>query len=309
MSHDQIFKELLRLFFGEFITLFLPDIARRLDFSSVTFLDQENFADFPDGGALRSDVAAEVRVREQGGDSPAIIHILIEIEGRRTRQFPARMWEYYSVWRLRRERRVYPIVIYLSPGTGGIVHEEYTEDLLGERLLTFRYAAIGLPDLSEEEYRESDNPLAVALSATMKPGSLTRLRRKLDALRRIARSSLEDKQRGMLATVVESYLKLNPAETAEFRQQTQAEPEVQKMLNVYEERGIEIGKRQGRQEGRREGMQQGRQEALLLVLTAKFGPLPEGVAERVSQLSAPEVEALLKRAAVAETLTAVGLTS
>jgi hypothetical protein len=49
ISHDQLFKDLLRAFFREFMELFFPDAAARLDFSTVVFLDKEVFTDLPTG--------------------------------------------------------------------------------------------------------------------------------------------------------------------------------------------------------------------------------------------------------------------
>ena len=60
-SHDQLFKELFRLFFREFIELFFPDVATKIDFSSVRFREQEIFTDFPSGEARRADTVVEVR--------------------------------------------------------------------------------------------------------------------------------------------------------------------------------------------------------------------------------------------------------
>jgi hypothetical protein len=45
MDHDRIFKELLTVFFVEFIELFLPDVAAYLDPTSIAFLDKEAFTD------------------------------------------------------------------------------------------------------------------------------------------------------------------------------------------------------------------------------------------------------------------------
>lgn len=49
MAHDQTFNDLLRAFFPEFMELFFPRVARRLDFREVTFLDKEVFTDVPEG--------------------------------------------------------------------------------------------------------------------------------------------------------------------------------------------------------------------------------------------------------------------
>jgi hypothetical protein len=71
----------------------------------------------------------------------------------------------FSLLRLRSKEPVLPLVLYLAPGTGGLVQEKYTESLFGIDIQTFSYTAVGLPDLSAEEYLEKENILAPALSS------------------------------------------------------------------------------------------------------------------------------------------------
>lgn len=59
---------------------------------------------------------------------------------------------------------VFPIVVYLAPGTGGLGRGQYEQRLFGTDILTFRYGVVGLPDLFADDYLELENPLA-ALSA------------------------------------------------------------------------------------------------------------------------------------------------
>ena len=40
MGHDQLFKEFLREFFQDFLELFYPETAARLDFETLRFLDK-----------------------------------------------------------------------------------------------------------------------------------------------------------------------------------------------------------------------------------------------------------------------------
>src|SRR5205085_12062238 len=49
MDHDRLFKELLTVFFVEFVELFLPDVAAYLDKDSIEFLDKEVFTDVTAG--------------------------------------------------------------------------------------------------------------------------------------------------------------------------------------------------------------------------------------------------------------------
>jgi len=47
MGHDQLFKQVIESFFADFLRLFAPDNAARLDLSTVTFLNMEVFTDIP----------------------------------------------------------------------------------------------------------------------------------------------------------------------------------------------------------------------------------------------------------------------
>jgi hypothetical protein len=306
MPHDQIFKELLRAFFREFLELFLPDIAARLDFSTVRFLEQEIFTDFPAGDPRRADNIAEVRTTD---GEPELVLFHIEAEARRRSEFRFRMWEYYSLIRFRAKRPVYPIIIYLSPGTGGIVREEYTEVLFDETLLSFRFAAVGLPDLSADDYRESENLLGVALSALMQGSGIGPVLQKWQAIRRILTSSLDESRKILLATVVENYLLLSEEAEEEYLRVARSEmpEEVQSMLSIYEERGIAKGIARGIEQGIAEGILRGQRQLLLKQLRAKFGELPETAVTRVQAMEAPDLDALAESLLKAEALAEVGL--
>jgi hypothetical protein len=175
MPHDQLIKDLLRTFFREFVELFYPDVAARLDFGRVTFLDKETFTDLPEGSRREADLVAQVYTHD---GEPEIVLLHIELQKQRRGTFPYRMFEYYALLRLRHKLPVFPVVAYLTPGAGGLVRETYNEDLFGDDILTFRYRAIGLPDLSADDYVASENPLAPALSALMRAGIMDAVTRK-----------------------------------------------------------------------------------------------------------------------------------
>ena len=44
-DHDRLFKELIMVFFFDFLELFLPELAVHLNRASVEFLDKEVFTD------------------------------------------------------------------------------------------------------------------------------------------------------------------------------------------------------------------------------------------------------------------------
>src|SRR5262249_29731349 len=98
------------------------------------------------------------------------------------------MWEYYSLLRRRLKLPVFPVVVHLAPGAGGLTTETYREGLFGRETLLHAYDVVGLPDLSADDYLDRDNPLAPALSALMRPSRLGRVAQKSHALRRIVES-------------------------------------------------------------------------------------------------------------------------
>ena len=77
----------------------------------------------------------------------------------------------------------------------------------------------------------------------------------------------------------------------------------QKGLEKGIEKGLEKGLEQGREVGREEGLVTGKREAVLRLLTAKFGELPESVRKHVERVdSADELDGYLDRVLVATSL-------
>jgi len=277
ISHDQLFKEMLRAFLREFMELFFPATAVRLDFAGAVLLDKEVFTDVPAGALREPDLIA--RVPAHNGE-PELILIHIEVQTRRDRDFGARMLEYYMLLRLRYKLPVFPIVLYLERGAGGLGADRYEESLFDVPILTFSYQRVGVPDLAVEEYLQSSNPLAFGLAALMRPGERHAAEVKADCLLRIARAVIDEARKVLLVNCVETYLRLDTGEQQLFDELVQQAPyeEVTVMRSVYEIEGEKRGKR----------------DAVLRLLRRKFGALPEPVEAHVGALeSEAELDTLL----------------
>ncbi len=286
MAHDQLFKELLRAFLREFMELFYPQVAARLDWEQATFPNTELFTDVPEGSVRRADTVALVPTLD--GD-PELVLIHVETQSVRRNEVRFRVFEYYMLLRLRYKLPVFPIALYIVPGTGGITQETYTESLFGANILMFTYAAIGLPELQADDYLQSDNPLAPALSALMKPASLGRAAQKIASLQRIIHSPVDEARQVLLTNVIETYLTLNGEEQAEFERLVSQsdEPEVREMVSIYEERGVI----------------KGAQNMLLKQMRKKFGELPEQIEIKMRGITdEAELERLGERFVTADTL-------
>ena len=295
MAHDQLFKELLQAFLREFMELFFPQIAARLDWEQVTFPNTELFTDVPEGSVRRADTVALVPTLD--GD-PELVLINVETQSERRSEVRFRVFEYYMLLRLRYKLPVFPIALYIVPGTGGITHETYVETLFGENILAFNYAALGLPELQADEYLYRDNPLAAALTALMKASREGRPRQKQISLQQVAVSDVDEARKFLLTNLIETYLTMNTSEQEQFQQllATPEAEETRQMISIYEARGREAG------------ILIGKREAVLKLMRLKFGALPQHIEANIQQLSTEsEVDVLFERTVSANSLQDTGL--
>jgi hypothetical protein len=194
------------------------------------------------------------------------------------------------------------------------VHVRALEDsLLGIGLVDFTYVAFGLAGCAAGEYLERPEPLAWALAALMRRGSLSRPELKLACLRRIAAADLSDARRLCLVNCIEAYLELNSKEAAEYARlcTVRENREVKKMAMTWSERLEAKGMEKGIEKGVEKGMEKGLRalkRVLLSLLEERFGPLPDETRERVEAISSLErLTRLSQRVLTARSLAALRL--
>jgi hypothetical protein len=289
-DHDQRFKVLLREFFKEFVQLFFPTWADRLDLTQTDWLEQEVFPDPPQGERRAVDLVARLHTR-QAVPTPhdreaeswlALVHV--EIEHRDSVQpLRRRMFEYYEHLRCRHRLPVLPIGLYLRVGLDGVGWDAYEEYFWEQRLVRFEYAYVGLPALDAEQYVRQDNWLGVALAVLMRTPPERRAELGQEALRRLVQCPETVYRRYLLCECVDAYLPGDDAQRQEirFRLLSDADSGVQAMSRTLFEML------------RDEGRQQGQREALLVQLEARFGSLRQDVRQRIESLPADRVKELL----------------
>lgn len=308
MQHDQTFKDLLQAFFGDFLRLFFPEMARGLRLGAATFLDKEVFTDLPRGEERRLDLIARVRTRE-GDEELVLVHV--EVESRSRRGFAARMHEYYMALRLRHRCPVFPIELVLTRAGGGLDRPIHREEVLGEEVSVFRYWRVGLPKLEGSEYVGTGNSLAPALAALMRPGTPTRAEWKTRCLQELARVRVDEARRRLLVDCVETYLALSTREEAEFERLLgrESNKELRHMRKSWMEQIEERGEQRGEARGKALGELRAKRETLVTLMRAKFGALPARVAKKVSVIeNRRRLDTLLRRILTARTLADMGLT-
>ena len=308
IDHDGLFKALLREFFYEFLRLFCPALAAAIDPAAIQFLEQEIQINLPGGRVIVADLVAKVKFH--GTDLYFLIHV--EHQSTATGGFPRRFFEYFAGLFLTQGLMIYPIVVYSHDAPAKPQPAEYTMSFPGFEVLKFAYQVVQLNKLDWRAYLKSDNPIASALMAKMKIAERDRPRVKMECLRLMLTMKLNPARMKLIEVFVDSYLRLNREETAEFEAViagTELDPKekekIMEMTTSWMEEGIEKGLKQGRMEGRMEG----RREILLDLIRMKFGPLPESVARSVEKIaSTDQLESLSSKILTATSLEQLGLT-
>ncbi len=306
-GHDQLFKQLLQAFFADFLRLFDPETAARLDLDTITFVNPEVFTDFPRGERRTADIVVQVQTLD--GDAELIL-VHVEVQREREPDFPWRMWQYYSLLRQREGKRVIPIALVLYLGHEGITLEEYSEGVFDRTYLTFRYLQISLPRLPAGDY-VARGPLGAALASLMGPvrrGRAARIALYIACLRGVQRAvdagELDDARRFMLFNLIFTYLHPTAQEREAARVQLRQEGDkaMEAVELTWADRIILQNREEGRQEGRQEGLRVAHQ-AVLRVLVKQFGALPPSIGAGLERIDNPQrLEALLDVALSASTL-------
>jgi hypothetical protein len=130
-GHDQLFKDLIRTFPGDFLRLVAPEVASRLDLANLELQPTEGFLDLPRGAARRLDLVARAGSRS-GPEEPVLLHVEVELRFRSA--VPTRLWRYNRLLHLRHDLPVHTFVLYLKGGPPGVHTVEHREVSLGQEL-------------------------------------------------------------------------------------------------------------------------------------------------------------------------------
>jgi hypothetical protein len=251
VDHDQRFKEMLREFLRELLTLFLPWLASRLATSEPQWQSQEIFTNPPLGLVRRLDLLALLSER--------LLHLEVESATSLT-EVRKKIGYYYPGIRTKHNLPVTCLALYLRVGLEGQGWDDYVEEETAsadaeagsETLYRVRWRYVGLPALPAERYLAGDNWLGVALSALMKiePGRKPWLRAEI--LRRLATECQEnDYRKLLLINCAETYLPLEGEQEIEYLRLIKEDSRYQeatKMILTTYDRGMAAGKRAALQE-------------------------------------------------------------
>ena len=289
MDHDRLFKELLRTFFIEFLELFFPTLAIRVDRTQAPqFLDKENFGELASDTRREMDLVAQLRLI----DTQAYFIVHLEHEARSPDPLPERMFCYFSRTWDRYRLPVYPIAIF-SFGSRKPRPEGFHLHIHDRAVLDFRYATVELRRLDWRRFVDQPNLVACALMSRMRIARKDRGRVKFQCLRMLAGLGLDKSKTRQISHFVDSYLILNKADLRIFQENLETVPmgerrEIMQMTTSWKEEG----RREGRQEGRREGRQQALSQVLPTLLRFRFGDQAAALVQKLHNADLAYLERL-----------------
>jgi uncharacterized protein DUF4351 len=288
-DYDSPWKEMLDAYFPAFMAFFFPAAAAEIDWSrGYESLDTE-LQQIVRDAALGTRLADKlIRVwRRDGVEQFVLIHV--EIQGQRDPDFPKRMYVYNYRLFDRYDRPVVSLAV-LTDASPTWRPMRYEYSLWGCR------AGLVFPVVKLRAYRErwaeleaSDNPFATVVMAHLHSQATRRrlsqrLEGKLQLVRRLYERGYARDDVLELFRFLDWVLTLPPALEARFQT---AVIELERERHMPYITSIE---RMSIEKGRQEGRQEGERMLLRRLLTQRFGPLPDGVEQRLHAATMPDLE-------------------
>ncbi len=290
-DHDRLFKELITVFFVDFLDLFLPEIAADIDRDSITFLDKELFSDLATGEKHEVDIV--VRARFRATDAFFLIHV--ENQANAQSDFAERLFCYFADLFKKYRLPVYPVALFSFDKPKRPEPDHFRVAFPSRTILDFHFHAIQLNRLNWRDFLDKRNPVAAALMSKMQIAPADRPKVKLECLRLLATLRLDPARTQLISGFVDSYLRLSAQENQEFLRGVAALPAEERKATMP----LTIS---WKEEGRVEGRVEGARELVLKVCRKRLGtPDPQAEAKLNAIDSVERLDGLIDRLDQSET--------
>ena len=251
-DHDRLFKEVIQIFFQDFMEAFFPEEHKYINFSAVRFLEQEVFTDILKGEKRRIDILAEVKI--QGEDTIILIHV--EPQSYYQEEFDERMFIYNSRLYEKYRKPILPIAVF-SYNEKKELPTAFTIDIPSFRIIDFHYQQLHLINKNWRSYIKMTNPVVAAFLSKMNYTEKERVQVKIEFLRMVSRMELDPAKMELVYGFFETYLKLNEMEEKQMHEEINKLPReeagrVLELPNSYRDQGKEEGRAEGRAEERKQ---------------------------------------------------------
>jgi hypothetical protein len=277
MDHDRLFKQLLTVFFVEFVELFLPELSAYLAREAIQFIDKEVFTDLTAGE--RHEVDLLVKAKFNNSDAFFLIHV--ENQASAEDAFAKRMFRYFARLHEKYDLPVYPVALLSFDSPQRPEPSGYRIRVGDLTVLDFAFRVIQLNRLNWRDYLRRPNPVAAALMTKMRIPAEDRPKVKVEFLRMLATLRLDGARSSLLREFMTRYLRLTSDENARYNSEYER-------LDPAEKRSIvEVI-----DEWDAAGMRKGIAKTAVRQLTHKFGPLPTALLTRINALPEDDLDEL-----------------
>jgi Domain of unknown function (DUF4351) len=289
IDHDQLFKQLLTVFFLEFLELFTPEFFAAIDPQSIEVLPLEYFTDIKIGERKAMDVIIRVNLLGRpNAPASSRVSVVVNCEHQSSTQadFDQRMFFYFTQLHRKYLQPVYPIALFSFDKPLRSEPNSYHVRVPGLQVMNFNFLAIQLNRLNWKDFLTHSNPVAAALMAKMKIDPGDRPKVKVACLRAIANLKLDPAKTFLLSGFIDNYLRLSLVEEQQFQVEidkielpTERE-DVMEITTSWMEKGIV------------EGRELGERALVIKLLTRKLRNISPEIVERVNGLNLERLEVL-----------------
>jgi len=223
---DTLWKEIIKDLFEDFITFFIEDLAKEIDFSKgVEFLDKELSKLFSKGEAINRDADLLVKVFLKNGKEKIVL-IHIEVQGYRDENFPKRMFTYYYRILDMYEKDITAIAV-LTDGDKNYNPDIYEKEF-DKTKITYKYRTYKILDKKEKDLIEDKNPFALVVLAglyTIKSSKTKidekKLGFKVKLIRLLKENKYSKEKRRSLFIFIESIIRLSEKLGLQFEKEAE----------------------------------------------------------------------------------------
>ena len=297
-KYDESWKEVIEIFFPQFLGFFFPQIAEEIDFTKeITFLDKELAKISKKGlGGRRVDTLVRV-YRKDGEEQWLLIHIEVQGYVQKPLEFECRMYVYnYRIFD-RYDRNVIGLAV-LTDEIRSFRPGAYRFEF-GDFRLEMVFPVVKLLDYLErwEELKRSANPFSVVVMAHLQSQKTRgKVRERFEWKLRLTRMLYErgyDKDTVLgLYRFIDWVLALPEGLEALVHEEIVKEEEA--MAMAY----ITTAERIGMKKGLQQGLLEEAREMVLEALEERFGGVSPDLSERIREMGDRKVLRKLHRLAV-----------
>ena len=269
-NQDSAWKDILDIYFQEFIVFFYPDIAKKIDWSHPYIaLDKELQSITTDAMVGKKFVDKLFKVKSLDGQEEVVL-IHIEIQSQKEEKFSKRLFHYYYRIYDDHDQSILTLAI-LTDDNQNWYPRSYQKKVFGFPVLNFNFQTSKLLDYQakKEELEKSDNPFArvvlvhLAFVETKKDPE-ARYQMKFGLTRRLYERGYSRDYVVNLLKVIDWVLVIPEHLELEYKSKVHKLEEVKSMSYVtsFERLGHERGLQKGLEEGLEQGLEQGFQKGI-----------------------------------------------